>query len=332
MNKHSPFRPGEGATIFKNAVFRLMVLCAVLTFGILSPCMAKPLVVEVRDTSGQPMPHAHVRLHAPQGSMLKPVSSLRGCYRFEVVPTGYNALLVTQAGYQRNGFQWFVAQPDTVYMVMHKGEDVVLFDGDNPMLLRFDPRRLVVGPVKGASEAAFAEFLHECQLDLDPQSGFCRWKAGQAIPEFNSDVLQQLQRSPLVDIACTYAERADRVLSDEFETFIVEDPKDLKKLHPTFWLQGQWDLTFEGGRLEKLRGHNPLTVIDSVLRQYGFCVEAKRYGEASIDLQTALTHSSHLAVKSISGLSGTFLIGQLAQLRACPLVRSLKYGNPYLQD
>jgi hypothetical protein len=246
MNKHTLFRPVEGRPTYRNAACRRMALCVLLAWGILSPCMAKPLVVVVADTEGRPLPRAQVRLFAPQGDAIQPVSPRQGVYRFEEVPTGYNALLVKQGGYQPNGFQWFVAQPDTVRMVMRKGNDVVLFDGNHELPLRFDPQRLVIGRAEGASEAAFAELLRECRLDYVSEWGIYRWKGGQKVPEFNSSVLAKLQGSSLVDIACTYAERPDRVLLDEFETYVVKDPKDLERLHPTFLLQGHCDMTFQG--------------------------------------------------------------------------------------
>lgn len=322
-DKKTPFRPVEGRPTYRNAAFRLMALCALLTWAILSPCMAKPLVVVVADTEGRPLPHAQVRLFAPQGDAIPPSDSRNGMYRFENVPSDYNALLVKQGGYQNNGFQWFVAQPDTVRMVMRIGKDVVLFDGNHELTLRFDPQRLVIGTVEGASEAAFDELLRECQLDYVSERGYYRWKGGQKIPEFNSDVLAKLQGSSLVDIACTYAERSDRVLLDEFVTHVVEDPKDLERLYPRFLLQGHCDLGFQGIGRAHFEGDQAIMCIDSVLRQYGFRVDAAHYEETAIDLATALSYRQNLRVKSVSGLSGAFLVGQLAQLGACPYVRTL---------
>jgi hypothetical protein len=242
---------------------------------------AQSLVVVVKNAAGKPVLDASVRVHNANGQTRQPDKARKGAFTFVELSPEFNALLVEKPGFQPNGFQWFVAQPDTVRMVMRQGAEVVIYDEveEEDVALKLYQQWILIRRAEGASEAAFLDLMRDCELLRDTSHGLYRWKGGTTLTEFNSTVLSTLRRNPLVETAYPYAERIDRMIKYDYgdEAIFVEHPDDGKMIYPCDLLEGRWDVTFDKVQLSNHGGKDPLRLMDSVMRQYGFRVDADRY-------------------------------------------------------
>ena len=290
---------------------------------------SRPLVVLLHDAQGKPISSPSVRVHNPQFQARKPLKKGPGQYVFADLPEAFNALVVEKPGYQTNGFQWFVAQPDTVRLVMLKGPYYTIDEGSDRLRLVFDEKRLSLSLRPGVRDSAILPTLQELGLVMVGNSlSNVRKRNGDAFSFYNCRELEILRRHPLVLEVAMYSEHVKRNRYELTGITITDGSMRISHL-----LKGEIRVLFGGDAFHGRDMPEAVRIIEEQMRQFGFRLDMDYYDDPNITLSDLLSYARFegLALKIEAGLSGPMLIGQILQFSACKIVMELiVYAPPRL--
>ncbi len=306
--------------------FVLIVSACLCAWQVVS---AQSLVVRVHDEQGNPLTHAKVSLRDARDRSVKPTSKKDGVYTFQEIPEGYDALQVKAPRKTLYGCQWFGSLPDTVRVTMRSGPYHLIDEGQRQARLVFDERRLEVDYHRGVRTDSLRPWFAERGLACEPHTcTYLRLKRGGTFKLHHNAELEAVQKHPAVKAAGLYAEHQKRHLHEG----VGVTPHAGLSMTEQHQFTGIVRITFDAGGMERSGAFGHMMEINRVLDGFGFRLTETTSGYADEATLSEAVSGHGVEAKSVSGLAGPFLIGQLEQLALHPAVAKVELVVPLMLD